>query len=71
MKYKEKSYFWASKSAGQNNAQAQSMLSYMYEYGEGTDVDKEKAEYWRQMAYENGIKEAQERWGDFHELWRY
>lgn len=48
------------KASLRNDPLAQNNLGWMYEYGEGTEKNIEKAEYWYRIASENGFSLATE-----------
>ena len=45
---------WCLKAARAGNAEAMNWVSDMYRYGQGTEVDLEKADEWRQKALDAG-----------------
>ncbi|QIZ60935.1 sel1 repeat family protein [Acinetobacter indicus] len=51
----DKAFFYFEKAAMKNDSLAQNNIGWMYEHGEGTSKNLEKALYWYKMAYENGF----------------
>lgn len=43
-----------------NDSLAQNNLGWMYEHGEGTDKNLERAKYWYKISSENGFELASE-----------
>ena len=56
---KKNAFYWFSKSANQQNADAQFFLARAYKNGEGTEKSKEKAEFWFKKSAELGNALAQ------------
>jgi len=61
--YKAKDYrnaiFWYNERAIQGDLESQCQLSYMYTYGQGTDINHEEARYWLKRAADGGLSQAQ------------
>ncbi|MDE7420477.1 MAG: sel1 repeat family protein [Muribaculaceae bacterium] len=51
--------FWYHERAVQGDLESQCQLSYMYTYGQGTDIDYKEARYWLIRAAEGGLAQAQ------------
>jgi uncharacterized protein len=66
----KKSFYWYTKSAEQEYADAQINLSLYYQMGVGTQKNLKKAAYWCKKAYENGSEKAKKLWEEY-ELWKY
>lgn len=54
----QKAFEYFKRSALKNDPLAQNNLGWMYEHGEGTEINIEKAEYWYRIASENGFELA-------------
>lgn len=59
-------FYWFSKSANQQDADAQFFLARAYENGEGTEKSKEKAEIWFKKSAELGNADVQFRLGSLY-----
>jgi hypothetical protein len=70
LKSPQKAFEWYLKSANQEFNYSQLMIGKMYFNGEGTLIDKKKAVFWIQKAYENECIEAKYFW-EKYELWKY
>ena len=66
----EKAVYWYRKAALQGHPRAQYNLGVMYLLGNGVYQSFEDAKPWLQLAYENGIEEAETIWNK-NELWKY
>lgn len=53
----DKAFYWFSKAAEQNYADAQRSLAQMYDHGEGVPKDLEMASYWKSKAAQKGHPE--------------
>lgn len=54
----KKAFEYFERAALKNDPLAQNNLGWMYEHGEGTEINIEKAEYWYRIASENGFELA-------------
>ncbi|WP_315077169.1 tetratricopeptide repeat protein [Acinetobacter guillouiae] len=54
----QKAFDYFERAAKKNDPLAQNNLGWMYEHGEGTEINIEKAEYWYRIAFENGFELA-------------
>lgn len=51
--------FWYNERAIQGDLECQCQLSYMFTYGQGTDINHEEARYWLKRAADGGLSQAQ------------
>ena len=66
----EKAVYWYRKAALQGHPRAQYNLGVMYILGNGVYQSFEDAKPWLQLAYENGVDEAETIWNQ-NQLWKY
>ena len=66
----EKAVHWYRKAALQGHPRAQYNLGVMYILGNGVYQSFEDAKPWLQLAYENGVDEAETIWNQ-NQLWKY